>query len=171
MKPPTKKFKDYHQNPRSFFIQPVTPQEINDLVANLDETKVNDSYDLPVKLIKLVRYTISLSFSLIANSTFEKGIFPEKLKFAKVTSTHKGKSKLELTNYRPISILPIFSKLLEKAMHSRLVNFLDKYRIIFKNQFGSSINNHSRIQNRERVKCFHYAVFWQENDLQLLNIQ
>ena len=114
--------------------------EINDLIAHLDETKTNDSYDIPVKLIKLARHTISLSVSLIANSSFENGIFPQKLKFAKITPIHKGKSKLEFTNYRPISILPLFSKLLEKAMHLRLIKFLDKHKILFKHQFGFQKN-------------------------------
>ena len=142
MKPAKKHFRDYLKipNPRSFFIQPITPQEINDLIANLDETKANDSHDIPVKLIKLARHTISLPFSLVANSSFENGIFPGKLKFAKVTPIHKGKSKLELTNYRPISILPIFGKLLEKAMHSRMTNFLDEHKILFKHQFGFQKN-------------------------------
>ena len=113
MKPATKHCRDYLKTPntKSFFIQPITPQEINDLIANIDETKANDSYDIPVKLVKLARHTISLPFSLIANSSFQNGIFPGKLKIAKVTPIHKGKSKLELTSYRPISILPIFSKL------------------------------------------------------------
>ena len=138
MKPATKHYRDYLKttNTKSFFIQPITPQEINDLIANLDETKANDSYDIPVKLVKLARHTISLPFSLIANSSFQNGIFPGKLKFAKVTPIHKGKSKLEFTNYRPISILPIFSNLLEKAMHSRMIKFLDEHKILFKHQFG-----------------------------------
>ena len=70
--------------------------------------------------------TISGPFELIANSSFSLGAFPEKLKFAKVTPIHKGKSKLELGNYRPISILPIFSKILEKLMNIRMVKFLNK---------------------------------------------
>ena len=102
------------------------------------------AFELPVptvigkicKLVKLARHTISLPVSLIANSSFQNGIFPGKLKFAKVTPKHKGKSKLEFTNYRPISILPIFSKLLEKAMHSRMIKFLDEHKILFKHQFG-----------------------------------
>ena len=126
--PSTKHFKDYlsNPNPESFFLDPVTPEEVNDIIANLDEYKSNDSYDIPSKLIKLVRMTISGPFALIANSSFSLGAFPEKLKFAKVTPIHKDKSKLELGNYRPISILPIFSKILEKLMNVRMVKFLNK---------------------------------------------
>ena len=88
----------------------------------------------------LVHHTISEPFSVIANSSFLEGIFPDKLKFAKVTPIHKGKSKLQCNNYRPISILPIFSKILEKLMNSRLVRFLGINDIIYKHQYGFQEN-------------------------------
>ena len=116
----------HNNNPESIFLDPVTPKEVNDIIANLDESKANDSYDIPIKLIKLVRHTLSKPFSIIANSSFTEGIFPDKLKFAKVTPIYKSKSKQEVGNYRPISILPIFSKILEKLMNHRLVQFLKK---------------------------------------------
>ena len=80
--------------------------------------------------------TIAKPFALIANSSFSSGVFPDKLKFAKVTPIHKRKSKLELANYRPISIFPIFSKILEKLMNVRMVKFLNQNRIIFEQQYG-----------------------------------
>ena len=125
MTPSTKDFKDFltNANLNSFFLDPLTPVEVNDIIANLDENKSSDSYNVPTKLIKLVRLTISEPFSTIANSSFLEGVFPDKLKFAKVTPMHKNKSKLECGNYRPISILPIFSKIHEKLMNCRLAGF------------------------------------------------
>ena len=70
--------------------------------------------------------TIIRPFALIANSSFSLGVFPDKLKFAKVTPIYKGKSKLELGNYWPISILPIFSKILEKLMIVRMIKLLNQ---------------------------------------------
>ena len=72
-----KKFRHFLKtlNPRNFFIQPTTSQEINDLIANLDEAKANDLYVIPVKLIKLARHTISFPVCSIANSSFENGVF------------------------------------------------------------------------------------------------
>ena len=70
--------------------------------------------------------TISKSSAIIANSSFSLGVFPDKLKFAKVTPIHKGKSKLEIGNYRPISILQVFSKILEKLMNIRIIKFVSK---------------------------------------------
>ena len=138
MKPSSVHFSKYmHINyPDSIFLDPVTPEEVDDIIANLDDTKANDSYDIPPKLIKLVRHTLSKPFSIIANSSFSEGVFPDKLKFAKFTPIYKSKSKLEIGNYRPISILPIFSKILEKLMNHRLVQFLNKHNIIFEHQYG-----------------------------------
>ncbi len=73
--------------------------------------------------------TISGPFALIANSSFSPGTFPEKLKFAKITPIHKGKSKLEVGKNRPISILLIYSKILEKLMNTRMVKSLNQNRI------------------------------------------
>ena len=125
MIPSTKDFKDFltNANLNSFFLDPLTPVEVNDIIANLDENKSSDSYNVPTKLITLVRLTISEPFSTIANSSFLEGVFPDKLKFAKVTPIHKNKSKLECGNYLPISILPIFSKIHEKSMNCLLVAF------------------------------------------------
>ena len=67
----------------------MAPVEVNDIIANLDENKSSDSYNVPTKLIKLVRLTISEPVSTIANSSFLEGVFLEKLKFAKVTPIHK----------------------------------------------------------------------------------
>ena len=69
-----------------------------------------------------------------------EGVFPDKLKFAKVTPIRKSKSKLECGNYRTISFLPIFSEILEKLMNCRLVRFLGINDIIYKHQYGFQEN-------------------------------
>ena len=151
MKPSTKDFKDFlvNSNLNSFFLGPVTSEEVNDIIATLDESKSNDSYNVPTMLIKLARHTISEPFSTIANSSFIEGIFPDKLKFAKVTPIYTSKSKLECGNYRPISILPILSKILEKVMNSRLVRFLTKNDIIYKHQCGFQENKSTSLASVE----------------------
>ena len=70
------------------------------------------------------------------NISFQTGIFPDKLKIAKVTPIYKGGKEDNITNYRPISILPCFSKIYERVMYNRLVEFLDHNQILTKEQFG-----------------------------------
>ena len=64
------------------------------------------------------------------------GIFPDKLKIAKVIPIHKTGSTENVNNYRPISVLPIFSKIFEKCLYNRLLNFLNQCNILSNSQYG-----------------------------------
>ena len=61
---------------------------------------------------------------------------PDNFKLANVIPIHKKDSVICMNNYRPISLLSSFSRILEKLVHKRLVNFIDKYNILYVNQFG-----------------------------------
>ena len=71
--------------------------------------------------------------------SFSNGIFPEKLKIVKVIPLHKGGSTQDLNNFRPISLLSIFDKIIENITQ-RLYHFLE-HDILFENQFGFRKNN------------------------------
>jgi len=64
------------------------------------------------------------------------GVFPDDLKIARVSPIFKADDKLLVNNYRPISLLPVFSKILEKIMHNRLIEYLDCMNILTDKQFG-----------------------------------
>ena len=70
------------------------------------------------------------------NKSFLTGIVPSKLKIAKVIPLYKAKDPALFSNYRPISLLPVFSKILERLMYNRLYNFLTEHNILSTNQFG-----------------------------------
>ena len=79
-------------------------------------------------LIKPLAYLI--------NCSINKGIFPDELKIAKVIPIYKSGDKTSIENYRPISVLSIFSKFFEKIMYNHLINFVNKHNILYKYQFG-----------------------------------
>ena len=64
------------------------------------------------------------------------GIYLDKLKIVKVIPIHKGGSTQDLNNFRPISLLSIFDKIIEKIIHARLYQFLELHNILYVNQFG-----------------------------------
>ena len=61
---------------------------------------------------------------------------PSRLKIAKVSPVYKTGDSKCFNNYRPISLLPVFSKLLEKIVYKRMMKFLDKHKILYNHQYG-----------------------------------
>ena len=74
--------------------------------------------------------------TFLINQSFHNGIFPDELKLAKVIPIYKSVSTMKLNNYRPISVLNIFSKTFERLTYNELIKFLDKYNILDQNKFG-----------------------------------
>ena len=70
------------------------------------------------------------------NLSITQGIFPKQLKLAKVIPLFKSGDPMTFSNYRPVSVLPLFSKILENLMFTRLLSFINKYRLLYSNQFG-----------------------------------
>ena len=110
-------------------------KEISEIISSLDDSKSSGPSSIPIKLLEIANEHISFTFSDICNTSFNEGILPDKNKLAKMVSIHKDGSTKEINNYRPISLLSIFSKIMEKIVAVRLNSFLE-YSIIFPNQSG-----------------------------------
>ena len=65
-----------------------------------------------------------------------QGVFPTVLKKAKVIPIFKGGDSSQLSNYKPVSVLPCFSKILERLMYNRLLSFVKKHSLLYNYQFG-----------------------------------
>lgn len=135
---PNKTVKDTlpNSNKDSLFLEPCTPNEIQNIVNSLKNSKGLGLDGFSTSIIKQIITTILSPLTTIFNKSLESGVFPEKLKLAKVTPIYKSDDKKLLSNYRPISVLPIFSKILEKLMYVRLEKFIEKHNILCENQFG-----------------------------------
>lgn len=131
-------------NPSSFFLTPTTPDEVKLLIKSLKPKKSSGNDKLTPILIKQLDLEISYPLSVLINKSFSEGIVPDALKIAKVIPIHKAKERDQFSNYRPISILPVISKLYEKAMHKRLLNFMEKHDLLYQSQYGFR-ENHSTI--------------------------
>ncbi|XP_057290861.1 uncharacterized protein LOC130613549 [Hydractinia symbiolongicarpus] len=114
----------------------ISPQEVEDHLSKLDHTKAVDVYNFPIKFIKQNCDLLSEPLSIIINKSFSEGVFPDALKYAKVIPLFKNGTRHEAKNYRPVSILPLFDKIIEKIMHKKLMTFLDQYKIISPSQYG-----------------------------------
>ena len=120
----------------SSFINPITYLEIEEIISSFRNGKSTGPYSIPVKLLKILSPYISQPLAIIFNASITLGVFPDKLKYAKVISIHKKGSPSNPSNYRPISLLSVFSKISEKLMHRRLYKFLDSMDAFYPLQFG-----------------------------------
>ena len=77
----------------------------------------------------------------VFKASIKQGIFPDSLKIAQVTPIFKSCAKDNASNYRPISILPVFSKVLERIMYNTVYNHLDSKGLLYEKQFGFQRNN------------------------------
>ena len=79
---------------------------------------------------------VSKPLEIIFNASFASGVVANDFNLANVISVFKRGSQYSLCNYRPISLLSVFNKLLKKLIYNRLINFIDKNGIFFNKQFG-----------------------------------
>ena len=125
----------------SIYINPTTPEEVINIV-NQCKNKYSCGWDdIPMAVVKSVGARIAVPFAHICNLSFSTGIFPSEMKIAKVTPIYKSDARDEFSNYRPISLLPNFSKILEKLMCKRLTDFIDKHKILYEQQYGFRQNS------------------------------
>ena len=88
-------------------------------------------------LLKSIIPEIQAPLAIIFNKSLRDGIFPEKMKLAEVIPIYKMKGKTDMLNsYRPVSLLPVISKILEKLVQKRINHFLQKKMLLFDSQFG-----------------------------------
>ena len=114
----------------SFFITPVISTQISDILSLRKTGKFIGPYSIPTKLLKILFPYKCSSLSDIINVSFQSGTFPEKLHLAKVIPLFKKGCPLTASNYRPISFLSVFSKIIEKVMYKPIYNFLELKNIL-----------------------------------------
>ena len=122
-------------HPTYFFLEPVSPVEVEYYIKNLKNSQQNiDSISMPI--FKEFHEIFSLIIADLINKCFETGIFPDSLKKAVVLPLYKKDDPDIMTNYRPISILPWLSKIIEKCIKSRLVHYFTRNNLFNNVQFG-----------------------------------
>ena len=104
-----------NRNQLNFLISHIS-NEVLEIINQL-ENKSTGPHSIPIKLLKLVPDLILMPLCKIINHSFQTGVFPDALKISEVIPINKGGSTEELNNYRPISLLSIFDKIIEKIMH------------------------------------------------------
>ena len=132
----------------------LTNEELQKAFSTLQLNKSPGYDDISINIVKSVFDIIESSLCYIFNLSLNSGVFPDKLKIARILPVFKSADESILTNYRPISILPCFSKILERIMYNRLYRFLCSHDILYEKQFGFQAGNstdHAIIQLTQEI--------------------
>ena len=127
------------RNMHSMFLYVCSEEEVAKVISELQNGK---SSDIPISVIKKVSPIISPVLARHFNYLMGIGKFPDQLKLGKITPIYKKEDEELMQNYRPISTLPIFGKIFEKIIFSRLYNFFVSQGLLHSKQFGFR-KNHS----------------------------
>jgi exonuclease III len=120
--------------------KPSTIKEIETIIKSI-KTKDSYGYDhISTRVLKMCAPYISSPLNYICNMIIFSGKYPDRLKYSEIKPLYKKGDKSQLKNYRPISLLTAFSKVIENVMLRRLRDHLDKYNILSLNQFGFQRN-------------------------------
>ena len=130
--------KSYPEFKFQLITQNFTLSELKNLKCN----KSSGMDNIPPRLLKDAAAVIAKPLTEIINTSLAMGAVPDEWKCAKVTPVFKKGKRSEMDNYRPISVLPVASKLLERAVHRQLYQFLSKHQILSPFQCGFR-KNHS----------------------------
>ena len=87
-------------------------------------------------MVKSTYQNFIVPITHVMNLSIINGVVPNELKVAKVVPIYKSGDRRLINNYRPVSVLPCFSKILEKLMYNRISNFIDKHSLLNEYQFG-----------------------------------
>ena len=119
----------------SIFLEIVSPEELLEVIKGLKHSAVG--YDeLGAQHIKSSSSIIIQPLLHICNLSFTHGVFPDAMKIAKVIPLFKSGNYMKVNNHRPVSILPVLSKILERLMYNRLMKFVEDFDILYDFQFG-----------------------------------
>ena len=123
-------------NTNLFKFSPVTASFVEKQIKQMDPSVATGVDGISSKFLKIACPAICTSLIYLINKSLFTGIVPEDWKMARVTPVFKGGDRDELTNYRPISVLPLVSKLLERAVNEQLSTFLNRNELLVTEQSG-----------------------------------
>lgn len=120
----------------SFFLEPTNVVEVENIIMSLKDDSAPGLDGITNKMLKKIKKYIVVPLTAIYNLSLSEGVFPNEWKMASVTPIHKSGDRADPSNYRPISLLNAFSKILEKIVNRRLVKFAEKNNLLCDRQFG-----------------------------------
>ena len=138
------------------FLNLATQEDIVDIACTFPAGKSAGYDNIPMSIIKRSIGSISSPLTHIINPSIIQGIIPDESKIARVVPIFKSGDKALFSNYRPISVLPCFSKFLERIIYNRIINYLNGCTI--GEYFPRVLMMHKRV-TKKNTKIYHDNLF------------
>ena len=123
-------------NDKSFFFCSITESFVLKQLKSLKTNKAIGLDRISARLLKESAECMAPVLTRFFDRSLETSIFPSIWKCGKVTALFKGGDRTDCNNYRPITVLPTISKILERAVHQQMYEFLSANKLLTPNQFG-----------------------------------
>lgn len=118
----------------------VSKEEVEKIVLSFENKYSAGNDEIPITVVKAALPLICTPLTHIINHSLISGIFPERFKIAKVIPIFKKGNTEDINCYRPISLLPVFSKILEKVVYNQFYNYLETNQLLDPEQHGFRSN-------------------------------
>jgi hypothetical protein len=141
----------------SIYLSPTTDNEVLNIIKNI-KSEAFGWDGINSKILHSVSGSLLPQITHICNLSLRDGTFPTKLKIAKVVPIYKSGAANEVGNYRPISVLPVVSKIFEKLIYNRISAYIDKHSILSEFQFGFRKGKSSYMALNLLVDKLHQAL-------------
>ena len=122
--------------PSVFAFRDITENEVGNLISAIKPKSSYGHDGMSNRLLKVLNPELQKPLTKLINISMKENFFPESWKSAKVVPIYKSGDATQITNYRPISLLLSFSKLLEKAVAHQITNYLEKHQLLYEHQYG-----------------------------------
>ena len=158
--PQNKEFHNFLSNPCSSILnfQHISAEDILKIIKSL-KSKSSKSHDnMSSILLKQIKNHIAEPLTIIINKTIDSGIFPDKLKIARVLPIYKKDNNSLLENYRPISILPAISKIFEKVILIQINQYFSNNNLYYSSQYGFRQSHSTELAVLEIVDKIAYQM-------------
>ena len=121
-----KKIVENHSDIEELIFKPLTSEFVSNQIKGMNSKKATGHDNISVKMMKIASPVIAKPFTDLFNRCIEESVFPDNMKVAQVVPVHKKNSVLDKSNYRPVSLLPIASKVFERAIYEQLMDHFEK---------------------------------------------
>ena len=141
-----------------FSLSTVSVNDVVSILNSLDSKKATGCDELPLRFLKACPAEMGKLVATIINQSILTCKFPDSWKCAIVTPVQKSRDNCELTNFRPISVLPVFSKILERVVHDQFVSHLLKFNLFSVYQSGFRPSHSTQDVLLYVVDCWRKAI-------------